>query len=137
MWAAGRPNQYASRSRDGTSVSATDISPTVAAASNETSDDPPAEQVRQRVDAMVASGRGGLSRRTIGTPIWLAVVLILSLVATAIALVVAASTPRLDGAITAVLVASVVLGAAVAVTVAFAVVHKRRRTTNNGNWVYW
>jgi hypothetical protein len=86
---------------------------------------------------MVASGREGLSRRTIGTPIWLAVVLILSLVATAIALVVAASTPRLDGAITAVLVASVVLGAAVAVTVAFAVVHKRRRTTNNGNWVYW
>jgi NADH:ubiquinone oxidoreductase subunit K len=86
---------------------------------------------------MVASGREELSRRTIGTPIWLAIVLILSLVANAIALIVAASTPSLDGAVTALLVASVVLGAAVAVTVAFAVVHKRRRTTNNGNWVYW
>jgi len=74
-------------------VNATDIEPALAATSHETSDDPAAERVVQPVDGIVASGREELSRRSIGTPIWLAIVLILSLVANAIALVVAASTP--------------------------------------------
>jgi hypothetical protein len=52
-------------------------------------------------------------------------------------LVVAAANPRLEGPVAAVLVALLILIIAVAVTIAFAVVHKRRGVTNNGNWLYW
>ena len=75
--------------------------------------------------------------RTIGTPIWLAIVVLLSLLINAIALMVAASNPGLEGPGRALLVTLIILIIAVALTVAFAVVHKRRGVTNNGSWLYW
>jgi len=95
------------------------------------------EYIGQNSDSIFASRRGEPSLRTIGTPIWLAIVVLLSLLSSAIALVVAASNPRLEGPVTAVLVAVLILIIAVAVTVAFAVVNKRRGVRNNGNWLYW
>ena len=118
-------------------MSSTIISRAWSAASHQTRYDPAPEYIGQNSHSSVASRREKPSLRTIGTPIWLAIVVLLSLLANAVALVVAASNPRLEGPVTAVLFASLILVMAVAVTVAFAVVHKRRGTTNNGNWVYW
>jgi hypothetical protein len=121
----------------GTSVSSPIISRAWSAALHETPDDPAPGFIGQKSHSSVASRREKPFLRTIGTPIWLAIVVLLSLLTNAIALVVAASNPRLEGPVTAVLVALLILVIAVAVTVAFAVVHKRSGPTNNGNWVYW
>jgi len=77
------------------------------------------------------------SPRTIGTPIWLAIVVLLCLLTNVVALVVAASNPKLEGPVTAVLIALLALVTVIAVTIVFAIFHKRRHATNHENWVYW
>lgn len=76
------------------------------------------------------------SRRTIGTPIGWAIIVLLALFTIAAALIVAAVNPALDGQVIATLVGFLILVIAVVVTVALAAIHKRRRTTTNDDWVY-
>jgi uncharacterized membrane protein YfcA len=76
------------------------------------------------------------SRRTVGTPMWWSVVVLLALFAIAAALIVASINPALDGHVMAVLVGLLILVIAVVVTIAMRVLNRLRSTTSNDDWIY-
>ena len=84
-----------------------------------------------------SKGKAAPSRRTIGTPISLVIVVVVALFTVAAALIVAGVNPAWDGVILAAFVALGIIATAVALAVVLAIVHRFRRAVSNDDWVYW
>ncbi len=78
-----------------------------------------------------------LPRRSFGTPVGWAWVIVLALVALAGVLVVAGVHPEWVGRATAVLLGLVLLTIVLLVTIVLAVMHRMRPVASNDDWVYW